>query len=254
MTLTKINSSRPNLLTSLISDQCSSVVRIVSLGSVEKFSLVLNTTKDCFRRLGRESLGHFARPYGCGLRSDSLPGPCVQIVLGIQSDSTGQRYQRKRKEEAEDYVYSNQSSIGCGDESAEEHLAPRHARTRSWIRDHIKGEQDKSYARHGQQRGSERSAKSQITKQRLQEETAYPSNGDTDSLGELNIQKAAAHDNDGGQNPASPSVNVFSEMIWRRNAYPRKEKQCETDAEIRRIQKVTLAILHRYAYERLRTN
>jgi len=57
------------------------------------------------------------------LRSDSLPGPCVQIVLGIQSDSTGQRYQRKRKEEAEDYVYNNQSSIGCGDESAEEHLA-----------------------------------------------------------------------------------------------------------------------------------
>src|ERR1051326_6582826 len=95
-------------------------------------------------------------------------------------------------------MHSDQRAIRCGDESAKEHLAARHARTRGRICDHIKGEQNKSHARHRQKGSSERSAESQVAKHSLQEKAAYPSNCNADSLGELNIQKATAHDNDGG--------------------------------------------------------
>src|SRR6478672_10641581 len=91
-------------------------------------------------QVGPKPLRHFARQYRCGLRSDSLPGCCAQIVLGVESDSPSQRYKSEREEEAEDHVHSDENSVGSGHESAKEQLAPRHARTGGRVSDHIKRE------------------------------------------------------------------------------------------------------------------
>src|ERR1051326_2130928 len=164
--------------------------------------------------------------------------PMCEVLLGIRRDPASQRYQSQREEEAEDHVRDDQRAIGHAYQSAEEQLAAAGAGSGGGIGHHVKGEEDKGDAGHRQQRCSERHAEDEVTDQSLRKKASYPSNGDADLFSEFDVEEAAAHHDDGRHNPASPAMNVFREVIRRRDSDPGEEQKRERDAEIRWVQEM----------------